>query len=120
MAGALATVVAASLLIVAVSGVSATAAPVTPPQVQQPDDARSQPSRPIDPRDAPPGPDDGDIHLGADFFAGSGGVGADPAYVPSYSNGAVIIRGRSMASARALAFAHARIHGGSHGGGRKR
>ena len=60
---------------------------------------------------------DGDIHLGTDFFVGSGGVGADPAFTPIVGGGGFA---EASASASASASAHARVGARSHGGGRRR
>ena len=117
MARAIAAVMTACLLgmgSVAVSGVSATAAPATPDP--QPSDAQVSIAEPS------PKPDnrrlhwshrndaavDGDIRLGTDFFVGAGGVGADPAFTPSSAGGFA----HANASASASASAHARARSG--------
>jgi hypothetical protein len=59
----------------------------------------------------------GDIHLGTDFFVGAGGVGADPAFTPVVGGGGFA---QASASASASASAHARGGARSHGGGHRR
>ncbi len=59
---------------------------------------------------------DADIHLGADFFIGAGGVGAEPADGGGGGGGAMASAGAS-GSASASAFASAHAHGGGRGGG---
>lgn len=137
MARALAAVVSAWLLglgSVAVSGVSATAAPAVPDQdvqaasvetdavsVEQTERTETSETRVYRRRLHWTHRDDqavdGDIHLGADFFVGGGGVGADPAFNPVVGGGGFA---EASASASASASAHARGRGGSHGGGRHR
>jgi hypothetical protein len=125
--------VAVSLLAlgsVAVSGVSATAAPAAPSSGEQRTEARSVETDAVsversetrlerrlqgshrDEQDV-----DGDIHLDTDFQIGGGGVGADPAFSPRVGGGGFA---QASASASAFASAHVRAGGRSHAGGHRR
>ena len=138
MARALAAVVSAWLLAlgsVAVSGVSATAAPAAPdPDIQtapsiETDAVRVEQIERTETRETnvyrrrlhwthhDDQAVDGDIHLGTDFFVGGGGVGADPAFNPVVGGGGFA---EASASASASASAHAHGRGGSHRGGGRR
>ncbi len=131
MARALASVMSACLLgmgSVAVSGVSATAAPAaSDPDARRAatveidavsvESAQTRHVRHLHWSHHDQRPAEGDIHLGADFFVGSGGVGADPAFTPVVGGGGFA---QASASASASASAHARGGARSHGGGHRR